>query len=122
MLTKSTETYIGRWIAYGTAFVTLLVTSTINVDPVNVSKLIASSGVGIGLLAVALVQGRKILFRDSFWPVLAIIFFILWATVSVFFSDAPATQNIFGVNGRNTGLIAYVALAGVAIGTSAACA
>ena len=116
MLTKSTETYIGRWIAYGTAFVTLLVTSTINVDPVNVSKLIASSGVGIGLLAVAHVQGRKILFRDSFWPVLVIMFFILWATVSVFFSDAPATQNIFGVNGRNTGLIAYVALAGVAIG------
>ena len=116
MLTKSTETYIGRWIAYGTAFVTLLVTSTINVDPVNVSKLIASSGVGIGLLAIALVQGRKILFRDSFWPVLAIIFFILWATTSIFFSDAPATQNIFGVNGRNTGLIAYVALAGIAIG------
>ena len=116
MLTKSTETYVGRWIAYGTAFVTLLVTSTINMDPVNVSKLIATSGVGMGLLAIALIQGRKILYKDSLAPLIAITFFILWALVSIFFSDAPATQNIFGVQGRNTGFIAYLALAGVAIG------
>ena len=116
MLTKSTEIYIGRWIAYGTAFVTLLVTSTINMDPVNVSKLIATSGVGLGLLAIALIQGRKILYKDSLAPTIAIIFFVLWAFVSIFFSDAPATQNIYGVQGRNTGFIAYLALSGVAIG------
>ena len=116
MLTKSTEVFIGRWIAYGTAFVTLLVTSSINMDPVNVSKLIATSGVGMGLIAVALIQGRRILYKDSLAPLLTISFFILWALVSIIFSEAPATQNIFGVQGRNNGFIANLALAGVSIG------
>jgi len=116
MLTKSTEHFIGRWIAYGTAFVTLLVTGTINMDPVNVSKLFVTSGLGIALLAVAIVNGRKIIIRDSLATLVAIASFVIWAFVCIFFSDAPATQNIFGVGGRNTGFIAYLGLSGVAIG------
>jgi hypothetical protein len=44
--------------------------------------------------------------------------FILWDIVATFASKSPITQNFYGLNGRNTGLLAYFTLACVALGAS----
>ena len=65
MLTKSTEHFIGRWLYIGAPAVTLLVTSSINMDPVNVSKLLLTSGIGFALFALVIAYGRKLAFKES---------------------------------------------------------
>jgi len=45
--------------------------------------------------------------------------FMVWGIVSTFASDAPLEQNLYGVFGRNTGLIAYLGLAGILAGAAA---
>ncbi len=118
MLTKSTEHFIGRWLYIGAPAVTLLVTSSINMDPVNVSKLLLTSGIGFALLALALAYGRKLAFKESRVYSVALGLFVFWEVVATFASKSPFTQNLYGLNGRNTGLLAYFTLACVATGAS----
>jgi len=118
MLTKSTEHFIGRWLYLGAPAVTLLVTSSINMDPVNVSKLLLTSGIGFALLALVLSFGRKLAFKESRMYSIALGLFVLWEVVATFASKSPFTQNLYGLNGRNTGLLAYFTLACVALGAS----
>jgi O-antigen ligase len=115
MLNTSVEKTIAVFLLIGVPFTTLfLVTGTVS-DPVNITKLFAAGCVGGGVLAIALVYGSKELWRTSKLLVLAIIVLAIAMFNAAFGSKTPMTQNLYGVFGRNTGLITYLILAGIAL-------
>lgn len=118
MLNKSVEKTIAWFLFIGLPFTTLfLMTGTVT-DPVNVTKLFAAGCVGGAVLAIALVYGFKELWSTSRKLVIAIALLVITMLNAVFNSATPLTQNLYGVFGRNTGLIAYLLLASVAIGAA----
>jgi O-antigen ligase len=115
MLNTSVEKTIAGFLLIGVPFTTLfLVTGTVS-DPVNITKLFAAGCLGGGVLAIALVYGSKELWRTSRLLVLATILLLIAMLNAAFSSNTPMSQNLYGVFGRNTGLIAYLLLSGIAL-------
>ena len=116
MLNKSVEKTISWFLFIGVPFATVFLMTATVTDPVNVTKLFATGCVGSGVFAIAAVYGFKELWVSARWLVVATGVFFLAALNSVFNSAAPLTQNIYGVFGRQTGLVAYLVLAMVMLG------
>ena len=118
MLNKSVEKTIAWFLFIGVPFTTLFLMTDAVSDPVNVTKLFAAGCVGGGVFAIALVYGMKELWQSANLLVLAVSLFIVAALNSVFASSAPLTQNLYGVFGRQTGLITYLLLIMSALGAA----
>lgn len=118
MLNKSVEKTISWFLFIGVPFATVFLMTATVTDPVNVTKLFATGCVGGGVFAIAAVYGFKELWVSARWLVVATGVFFLAALNSVFNSSAPLTQNIYGVFGRQTGLVAYLVLAMVMLGAA----
>ena len=110
MLNSVNERLLSKVIATGAAFTTIFLVSGSVTDPVNATKLLAlgvSSFAAIGVLFSSPVSIKT---RD-FFPILAsVILFLAIAMASVFSSDSPISQGIYGAYGRNNGFIAYLFL------------
>ncbi len=118
MLDKSSEKVIAKWLYLGVPSVSLLVTGFANYDPVNVAKMVAAVGIGFAIWALVLKGNLAVLWREQRLVTIAITLFIASGVLSTFASEAPVEQNLFGVFGRNTGLITYLGLAGILIGAT----
>lgn len=118
MLNKTVEKTISWFLFLGVPFATVFLLVDSVTDPVNVTKLFATGCVGGGVFAIVIVYGLKELWRSAKWLVIATGIFFLAALNSVINSDAPLTQNIYGVFGRQTGLVAYLVLAMVMFGAA----
>lgn len=118
MLNKSVEKTLAWFLFIGVPFTTLFLMTDAVSDPVNVTKLFAAGCVGGGVFAIALVYGMKELWQSAKLLVTAVSLFIVAALNSVFASSAPLTQNLYGVFGRQTGLITYLLLIMSALGAS----
>ncbi len=118
MLNKSSEKVIAKWLYLGVPTVSLLVTGFANYDPVNVAKMVAAVGVGFAIWALVLKDNFSIFWRQQKIVASAVGLFIVAGLVSTVSSSAPVEQNLFGVFGRNTGLITYLGLAGILIGAA----
>ncbi len=116
MLNKYAEQSIGKLLYLGLPIISLLVTGFMNFDPVNVGKMVIASGVGFALLILAIKYGRTLLIRDYKMVTVALIWFSVAGLVTSLFSEAPFVQNLYGVFGRNTGLLTYISLAGILFG------
>ena len=119
MLSKQIETIVSKWLYIGVPAVTLLVTGFASYDPVNVAKMVATAGIGFSIWALLLKNGIGKLWAHQKPLTAALGIFISWGIVSTFASDAPLEQNLYGVFGRNTGLITYLGLAGILAGAAA---
>lgn len=116
MAPKVVETQILKWLFWGAIGVTVLVTSSLSYDPVNVSKLLLLSGLGFALYLQVFGSGITYLWKTYRWAVVGVSAFLVagvWAFVN---SDNPKPLAFFGTFGRNTGFLAYIALAGVFLG------
>ena len=113
-----TESFVARWISIGAALITLLVTANVSMDPVNVPKLLLASGLGFGMWAIVFVFNIKEIWRGNKPLLLATVLYLALGAVTLFVSSAPFTQNFYGVNGRNTGFLAYLALTGIMLAAS----
>jgi O-antigen ligase len=118
MLNKTVEKTISWFLFLGVPFATVFLLIDSVTDPVNVTKLFATGCIGGGVFAIVIVYGLKELWRSAKWLVIATGIFFLAALNSVINSDAPLTQNIYGVFGRQTGLVAYLVLAMVMFGAA----
>lgn len=118
MLNKSVEKTIAWFLFIGVPFTTLFLMTDAVSDPVNVTKLFAAGCVGGGVIAITIVYGLKELWASAKWLVVSVFVFIAAALNSVFASSAPLTQNLYGVFGRQTGLITYVLLIMSAVGAA----
>ena len=84
-------------------------------DPVNIPKLMVLAGFsglifGNALTAKVITQNKLV-----FYGVVAFIFTLF---IPVLFSGAPLVQQIYGVSGRNTGLLAYIFLSLIFFGAA----
>jgi O-antigen ligase len=115
MMNKTVEKTISWFLFIGVPFTTLfLVTDTVT-DPVNVTKLFAAGCLAGGVFAITLAYGLKELWASAKILVITIVLFILAMLNSVVSSEAPKAQTIYGVFGRQTGFLAYLILALIAL-------
>jgi len=106
MLEKSTETVISRLLLIGIPLSTVFVLPNV-FDPANAPKLFVLGALAGGMGAIALAFGSRFLWAHSRWLLVASFVFFLALLNSVFQSDSPLTQNMYGVHARNTGFLTY---------------
>jgi hypothetical protein len=109
MLNLTAEKSLARLLMFGGAFISILVWTTVT-DPVNVTKLLALGGVAGGAIAISVSFGVKDLWKNYKFPISLLALFLLTVLNSVFQSEAPTSQLLYGAYGRNTGLVTYVLL------------
>ena len=113
-----TESFVARWISIGAALVTLLVTASISVDPVNVPKLLVTAGLGLGMWFIVIAFHAKSLWVENRSLFIATSLYLVMGVMTLFTSNAPVTQNVYGVSGRNTGFLAYFSFVGIMLACS----
>ena len=111
MLNRNIENTLAKILYVGAPFIALLVSANTNSDPVNAPKALALGAFSFGAIAIALRYGVGQVWRDSRYASILGFLFLFFALSSVFFSPTPLDQLLFGVGGRNTGLITYCGLA-----------
>jgi len=106
---KEIEATLGKLIVWALVLVALLVTPWWSIDPINPIKMAALSAIAFMGLAVLVVNFRAIEIKRYKIPGILIVGFMLWLIVVFAASGGEKMQQLFGSNGRNTGLITYVA-------------
>lgn len=101
---------LGQIVVWGAGTTTLLVTPFFSYDPINVPRF--NVLLVCGLMGFFLLLGaRKHLFKAKYRGTVGVsILFITWGLVATFASGVNFTEGLFGVTGRQTGLLAYFAL------------
>ena len=101
---------LGRVVLWGTGTTTLLVTPFFSYDPINVPRFL--SVLVFGLMGFLLLLGaKKELLGLKYRKVMvACVGFIGWSLIALLVSKINLTEGFFGVAGRQTGFLAYLAL------------
>ena len=98
--------------------VSLAVSPSPSFDPINLIKLLILASAAFMIFGLFISSTSKLIARVSkyFWFFCGL--FILSMTSSFFFSGAPKGQQFWGSFGRNTGLLTYLSLLFILIGTA----
>lgn len=115
MINQLAEKTIARVLGIGSAFVAMIVATGSVTDPVNVTKLFALGGVAVAAFAVLAIFGLPQLWTRSRLLIVVAALLLLSAINAVVNSDAPLTQNLYGVYGRNTAFLTYLLLILIAL-------
>ena len=108
---RAVENLLGWLVSGGLVVTTLIMSPFLSVDVVNVPK-IASACVFAAMGIGALVANRGLWSWAAHKTVVVLVgAFCIWQFVVLFASGANKSQQLFGINGRNTGLVTYCALA-----------
>jgi O-antigen ligase len=111
------ESSLGRIIGWGLIATTLLVTPLWSLDPINPIKMLVVVPVGFMCLGLLLIN-RKSVSWSSYKIVLGLIAaFVAWQVLVVLVSGGELNQQLFGTQGRNTGLITYLAFSLIFVGS-----
>jgi O-antigen ligase len=110
------ESSLGRIIGWGLILTTLLVTPWWAIDPINPIKMLVV--VPVGLMCLGLILANRM---GVFWGKYKIVLgltalFVVWQVFVVLVSSAELNQQLFGSQGRNTGLITYLAFSLIFLG------
>lgn len=109
------QEFLARTLAYGGFLTTIFVAAWWTTEPVNAPKMItlaATAGACIGIF----IAMRSIQFKENKLLISSIVIFLLFASITLITSESPIELNFFGVGGRNTGLLTYLALSTVLLG------
>jgi O-antigen ligase len=104
------ERTVARILAFGSAFVAVIVVTGSVTDPVNVTKLLALGGVAVAAAFATGLNGYRRLWKDGKAAIAAVVIFLVMGISAIANSDAPWVQNFYGEYGRNTGFLAYILL------------
>jgi len=111
------ESSLGRIIGWGLIATTLVVTPLWALDPINPIKMLVVVPVGFMCLGL-LLANRKSVSWGSYKIVLGLIgTFVVWQVLVVLVSGGEFNQQLFGSQGRNTGVITYLAFSLVFLGS-----
>lgn len=92
----------------GPALVTIFLIDSAVTDPVNTPKLFVLGPLAFGLMGCALYGiTRKEIFQNALNISLLLIFLAV-SVSTIFTSNAPVAQSLYGVYGRNNGFFAYL--------------
>ena len=107
------ENLLGWLVSLGVVVTTLIMTPYLSEDVVNVPKIASAlvfAAMGIGVLIV----NRELWSLSAHKVVVGLVgAFCTWQFVVLFASGANKSQQMFGINGRNTGLVTYCGLAAI---------
>jgi len=110
------ESSLGQVIGWGLIATTLLVTPWWSLDPINPIKMLAVVVVGFMALALLLANAKSVNW-SKYKVVLGLTSaFVIWQILVVLVSGGEIHLQIFGSQGRNTGLITYFAFSLAFIG------
>jgi len=111
------ESSLGRVLGWGLIATTLLVTPLWSLDPINPIKMLVIVPIGFMCLAL-IVANRNSVSWGSYKIALGLIAaFVVWQVLVVLISGGELNQQLFGSQGRNTGLITYVAFSLIFLGS-----
>lgn len=116
MFNQVAEKTSAQIILFGAPFATLFLMMSNVTDPVNATKLFITGGLGFALLLILIVFNLNSAFSEFKTYLILTFLFISAGLNSVVNSESPLSQNLYGSYGRNTGLVAYAALAFVSLG------
>lgn len=108
---------LGRVVSWGLIAATLLVTPSWSIDPINPIKMLVV--VPVGFMCVGLLlANRKSVNWGNYKMVLGLVSgFVIWQVFVIFFSGGQTYRQLFGVQGRNTGLLTYFAFSFIFVGS-----
>ena len=110
---KASEKKIMQWVlALGIAATSLYITPAYSNDPINVPKMFLLVLTGFFLFGFVINNLKSLLIINK-PAAIALSLFIVDMVFVLFTSGAPLVQQIFGVNGRSTGIAAYLGLSSV---------
>ena len=111
------ESSLSRIISWGLIAATLLVTPLWAIDPINPIKMLAAVVTGFMSFGL-LVANRKRIGWSRYKVVGGLIAgFALWQVLVVLISGGEIYQQLFGSQGRNSGLITYLAFSFIFLGS-----
>ena len=111
------ESSLGRVIGWVLIATTLLVTPMWSLDPINPIKMLVIVPGGFMCLALILAN-RKNVNWERYKVVLGLVaVFVTWQVLVVLISSSEIYQQLFGFQGRNTGLITYLAFSFIFVGS-----
>lgn len=102
------ETKFAKLLGVGLGITTVLVIAGPVSDPVNATKLLAIGIFSFAMIPYFFYVGKNQLIKINSVPTKLSFIFVLTLAISVVSSDAPFVQNLYGVNGRNTGFLAQL--------------
>lgn len=104
------KVFIGKLLAIGSVITLLIVTPSTTVDPINVPKFAVLGFIGAISLTLLIRNYKELKKPENRSTSVFGGIFILALLIAFFASPLDPWNQIFGVNGRNTGLITYVSL------------
>jgi hypothetical protein len=92
----------------GPPLISVFVLDSVVTDPVNTPKLFILGVVAAGTFGTVLCEISKSEIRRHRVALLMISIFLVLATATLFTSDAPLVQSMYGTYGRNNGVLTYI--------------
>jgi O-antigen ligase len=118
MISRTGEKLIFGLVLLCGPVVGLAITPTYSNDPINIPKFFLLTLFAMAILGVALSQVRNFTHGLNKWFLILATAFIIQMSLVLLFANAPFNQQFYGMNGRNTGALAYFSLVCLAIGAS----
>jgi O-antigen ligase len=95
-------------LGVGLVAVTIGVTPWFSVDPINPIKMMFASGVAFAALGVVIANRKSLITRQHRTVMILAGAFAAWMLVVLTFATGEFHQQLFGMYGRNTGLVTYL--------------
>ena len=111
------ESSIGRVIGWVLIATTLFVTPMWSLDPINPIKMLVIVPGGFMCLALILANHKSVDWVGCRVVLGLVAVFVTWQVLVVLISSSEIYQQLFGFQGRNTGLITYLAFSFIFIGS-----
>ncbi len=116
MRSTSVDLTAAKFVSVGLTLVTIFLTTSGVTDPVNTPKFFVAGGFAFALGTLFFAFNFRENFSRFRWLIGFNLFFLLTALSATLNSSSPLTQNLYGVYGRNTGLLTYLFLSFALLG------
>jgi len=110
MVNRNDEASLSKFVIVGAAVAGLLIETNLTLTPISLDRFLGLHIVAYAALFFTLMlEGSRNLFPNVWLKILTLAF-LAWSLLSIVVNENSRGQQLFGVFGRNTGLLAYVAL------------
>ena len=118
MVSKTEQSVLSLIVLIAGIGAGLIITPSVSMDPINVPKLSVLIPSGFVILGILLLSLKKYLSSANRVFLGLLFLFLIQIALVLLLADAPFSQQFFGVNGRNTGFLAYFSLVFISLGAS----
>ena len=105
LMNKKLETSLTKFLSFGLFLVTVTIIAGPVSDPVNISKLFVLGTFSFGSAIIFLDEDFRRRLIESKFEILVFIAFIISSILATIFSSQPFQRSLYGISGRNFGLI-----------------